>query len=386
MYKRFLFLDKHPTESFFLWGPRQTGKSSLLKTTYPTSHYIDLLNSDTLMTFRSKPWLLREQLLADPELTTSSGQKKIVIIDEIQKVPHLLDEVHWLIENKRMVFGLCGSSARKVKRGHANLLGGRALRYELFGLVSLELGHDFELTRLLNRGYFPKIYQSAKANQLLRSYCLDYLKEEIADEGLVRNLPAFSQFLEAAALGDGEIVEFTPIARECGVSASAVKGYFEILNDTLLASFLPAYTKRPKRRTVSSPKFYFCDVGIVNFLAKRGELTPGSMLFGKAFENWVYHELKAHQHYRELYSDLSYWRLSTGVEVDFIVGNMEQAIETKASAHITADHLKGLRELKKDYPHIQKRWVVSLEKAPRLTEDGIEILPYTHFAKRLWED
>jgi predicted AAA+ superfamily ATPase len=309
-----------------------------------------------------------------------------VIVDEIQKVPALLDEVHWLIENRRTAFALCGSSARKLRRGQANLLGGRALRYELHGLVSDELGGDFDLVRSLNHGYLPRHYLTEAPRRLLQAYVDDYLKEEVAAEGLTRNLPAFADFLVAAALGDGQLVNFTTIARDCGVSAYTVKSYFQILVDTLLGSFLPAYRRQPKRRVIQTSKFYFADVGVVNHLARRGSLQPGSELFGRAFENWVFHELSAYRAYREFAIELSYWRLASGAEVDFIIDAPRVAIEAKATTRVHGDHLRGLRDLKRDQPSTAMRIVVSLDPQPRRTEDGIEILPARIFAERLWAD
>ena len=211
-----------------------------------------------------------------------------------------------------------------------------------------------------------------------------YLKEEVAAEGLVRNLPIFSEFLDVASLSDGEIVNFSNIARECGVSSHTTKSHFQILEDTLLGRWLPAYRKRPKRRVIRAPKFYFIDVGVVNRLAKRGELSPGSELYGKAFENWVFHELSAFASYREFDGGLSYWRLASGIEVDFILGEMEIAIEAKSSARVTRDHLKGLRSLVEDHPGVGRRIVVCRESRARKTEDGIEILPASSFVRRLW--
>jgi len=380
MIKRKLQLPAKPEESFFLWGPRQSGKSMLLKADYPDAIWYDLLKTDLFVRLLEKPSLLREELL----YAQAKGNFNFVVIDEIQKIPALLDEVHWLIENAGFVFGLCGSSARKVRRGHANLLGGRAVRYELFGFVSEELGSQFDLVRMINHGYLPRHYLSASCERLVRSYVNDYLKEEIAAEALVRNLPAFSDFLTAAALSDTELVNYATIARDCGISGPAVKEYFQILTDTMLGRFLDAYRKRPKRRVIGAPKFYFSDVGVVNYLAKRGKIAPGSELFGKAFENWVFHELCAHRAYRGADYDLSYWRLASGIEVDWIVGDMEVAVEAKSSARITSGHLQGLRELMKDHPKLKRRVVVSLEDRARQTEDDIEILPYAVFVKQLW--
>jgi predicted AAA+ superfamily ATPase len=378
MYHRQIKLPLPPEDSFFLWGPRQTGKSTLLKNTYPDAIWIDLLKADEFRRYTQHPERLREELSA---LT----DRPFIVIDEIQKVPALLDEVHWLIENQQLHFALCGSSARKVKRGHANLLGGRAIRYELQGLVSAELGENFDLNRILNHGYLPSHYDKSKPNRHIQAYVSEYLKEEIAAEGLVRNLPAFAHFLDAVALTDCEIVNYANIASDCGVSNNTVKEYFQILQDTLLGSILNAYKKRPKRKVSQTPKFYFNDIGIVNFLAKRKTLQPGSELYGKALENWVFHELKCHSQYREIFYELSYWRLSTGAEVDFIVGDMEVAIEVKASSNIKNVHLKGLRELIKDQPQVKQRIIVCLETLERITEDNIHIMPATVFCQKLWD-
>ncbi len=377
MIQRRLRLPSSPDQSFFLWGPRQTGKSSLLKQLYPEALWIDLLKTNDFLRYTSQPFLLREEVQA--------ATPRLVIIDEVQKVPLLLDEVHWLIENTSTVFGLCGSSARKVRRGHANLLGGRAVRYELYGFVSAELGAEFDLLRMLNHGALPRHYLSNSPRLLLRAYVNDYLKEEIANEGVVRNLPAFANFLSMAVLSDTELINYSTIARECGISSPAVKEYFQILIDTLLGRYLSAYTRRPKRRVIQAPKFYFADIGVVNMLAKRGPLEPGAELFGKAFENWVCHELTAHAAYSELFYELSYWRLASGVEVDFILGDMECAIEAKGTANISTQHLHGLRELKKDYPRIKRRIVVSLTPRARRTDDGIDILPVSSFLAQLWQ-
>lgn len=376
MFKRQLSLPAAGKQTFFLWGPRQTGKTTLLRANYPDALWIDLLLADEFRRYLHNPEILREQLAARPAV-------RQVVIDEVQKVPQLLDEAHWLHEHRKVRFALCGSSARKVKRGQANLLGGRAVRYELHGLTAQELGRDFNLTRLLNHGYLPTIYQSDNPRPLLNGYVADYLKEEIAAEGLVRNLPVFSEFLNVAVLSDAELVNFSTIARDCGVSSPAIKGYFQILEDTLLGRWLPAYTRRPKRRVIGAPKFYFADVGMINHLARRGDLHPKSELYGKAFENWIFHELIAHNSYSQAFAQLSYWRLASGIEVDFIVNDMELAIEAKATAKVSADHLRGLRALKEDQPRIEQRLIVCLERTSRRTEDGILILPAAEFCDSL---
>jgi predicted AAA+ superfamily ATPase len=377
MYPRLLNLSP-ARKSFFLWGQRQTGKSSLLQNTFgDRALTLNLLESDTFLKYSTEPHRLREEL-------QSKKQKDIVIIDEVQKVPALLNEVHSLIESHKIIFGLCGSSARKLRRGHANLLGGRAHRFELYGLCAKELGSHFDLTQLLNRGYLPSHYDDQDAYRSIQSYVGDYLKEEILAEGLTRNLPIFSRFLEVAAHSDTEPLNFSNIAREVGVSTKTAQAHFEILVDTLTGSFLMAYTKNQKRRIKQTPKFYFHDVGVVNFLAKRKNLEPKSSLFGKAFENWVFHELNCYRSYHAPDLDLTYWALTTGAEVDFVLNSMEIAIEAKSTDRITSDHLKNLRVLKDDHAKVKHRVLISLEKKTRITEDGIIIVPYRDFAERLW--
>lgn len=375
-YSRALELPEPGTETFFLWGPRQSGKTTLLRERYPEAVWIDLLKADEFRRYGTRPELLREEL--------ARSDARFVVVDEVQKVPALLDEAHWLHENRGIHFALCGSSARKLKRGHGNLLGGRALRRELFGLSARELGADFDLVRMLNHGTLPRIHVADRPRPLLNAYVADYLKEEVMAEGLVRHLPPFSEFLNAAALTDTEQVNFTNLGRELGVSRETVRGYFEILSDTLLARMLPPYRKRPKRRLSLAEKFYFHDVGVVNFLAKRGKLEPGGELFGKAFENWVFHELRCYNSYRERFADFSFWRLSTGVEVDFAINDLECAIECKSSASVQTHHLKGLRELALEHPGGGRRVVVSREPKSRTTSDGIEILSVEDFLGELW--
>ena len=379
MFHRSLRLPSSGKESFFLWGPRQTGKSTLLREQYPDARWLDLLKSDEYIYYSARPERLRQEIEAD-----GPQPEKQIVIDEVQRVPELLNEVHWLIENHRLKFALCGSSARKVRRGGANLLGGRAFRYVLHGLTALELGSGFDLDRLLNHGYLPRSYESDQPARVLDSYIADYLEEEIAAEGVVRQLPTFASFLDSASLSDGDSVNFANIARDCGVSAPTVRGYFEILEDTLLGTWLPAYRRRNKRRLAKAPKFYFADVGVVNRLARRGTVIAGSEQYGKAFENWVYHELSAYTSYREVDAKLTYWRLASGTEVDFLLDDLSIAIEAKSSENISTQHLKGLRSIAVEYPEISQRVVVCREKRARLTEDGILILPAERFVERLW--
>jgi predicted AAA+ superfamily ATPase len=377
MFRRLVRLPERPRESFFLWGPRQTGKSTLLKALYPQAIRIDLARTEEFVRYSERPALLREELEHSPP-------DPVVVIDEIQKVAPLLDEVRWLVENRGRVFAMAGSSARSVRQSAPALSPGRVARFDLFGLTSAEIGRPFDLCRMLNHGYLPRHYLAEAPARPLRAYVESYLKEEALLSGLTRSLRAFSGFLTAVALTDAELVNYATIARECGVSAPTAREYFQVLVDTLLGRFLPAFTKRPKRRVIGAPKFFLADVGMVNTLTRRGPLAPGSELFGKAFENWIFHELTAASHYRERYMELSYWRLASGIEVDFVIGDMRCAIEAKAVARITSDHLKGLRQLVVDQPGVRRRVVASLEPSPRVTEDGIEILPWRVFLDRLW--
>lgn len=378
MYKRLIEMDIAARQSLFLWGPRQTGKSTLLRLLFPRALHFDLLNASEFRLLKSQPEALRERCRAvDPK----AGP---VIIDEVQKIPELLDEVQWNIENLGVRFILSGSSARKLRRTGQNLLGGRAVRRELFPLVSQEIPR-FGLEQALTRGLLPKIYQSEDASELLHAYAADYLKEEVHAEALVRNLPAFSRFLEVVALSNGEIVNYTNIAREVGVSAAAVKDYYTILVDTLLGDFVPAFLLRPKRRVIQTPKFYLFDVGVCGALAGKEKVLPRSEAFGRAFEHFLWQELRAYTHYSSgRRFAISYWRTSSQFEVDFVLGKGELAVESKSSDHLSTHHLKGLRAFGEEYPQA-RRIVVTREARKRITDDKIEIYPWQQFLAELWE-
>ncbi len=380
MYQRIQNLKLSAQETCFLWGPRQTGKSTLLRMLFPQAIRYDLLLSTEYQRLLREPNIVREECLATG--INESSQRSPVIIDEIQKLPALLDEVHWLMENKGLRFILCGSSARKLKRGQANLLGGRGVRYELYPLVFPEVP-NFSLTKALNSGLIPRHYDSPKPKRLIQSYVGDYLKEEVVAEALTRNVPTFSRFLEVAALSNGEILNYTNIARECGISSPTVKEYFQILEDTLIGRQLPAFRKRKKRRLITSPKFYFFDLSPVIHLTRRGKVVPGSELFGRAFEHYMWMEIVANSSYSELFYPISYWRTASGFEVDFILGDHEIAIEVKSTELANATHLKGLRRFKEEYS-VRRSILVSLDSKPRKTQDQIEILPWRVFLERLW--
>lgn len=376
MFKREQHFANRGQESCFLWGARQTGKSTLLKQLFPNSPKYDLLLSSEFGRLQTNPSLMLQELLADPP------RDRPVIIDEIQKFPQLLDDVQWLIVNHNMQFILCGSSARKLKRSSANLLGGRALRFELFPLVYPEIP-DFDLLRALNHGLLPRHYLSERPHGLLESYVGEYLKEEIAAEALTRNIPAFSRFLEAAAFSNGDVVVYKNIGSECGVSANTVKEYFDILVDTLIGRFIPCFQKSAKRRVIQAPRFYYFDVGLANFLLKRKSIAPKTEIFGRAFEHFIYQEIVAYSHYSGIKYPVSYWRTTSGLEVDFILGDHEIAIEVKGVDQVTGHHLKGIKAFQEEYT-TKKAIVVSLDAKPRQLDNGITILPWELFLQKLW--
>lgn len=374
MYKRLLKLDNENGDSFFLWGARQTGKTTWLLDQYPESKFYDLLRPAEF-----------ERLLRNPELLSQEldgcDENDIVIIDEIQKLPQLLDEVHYLMQRKGIRFILSGSSARKLKRVGTNLLGGRASREQMYPLVSAEIP-DFDLLRAINNGMIPRHYMVLNPRQRLRGYIGVYLDEEIRAEALTRNLSAFSRFLEVAAKCDGEVLVYKNIAQDCGIDHRTVKEYFSILEETLIGYFIPAFTNSTKRRTISSPRFYFFDVGVANYLNHRSNMLPGSEDFGHAFEHFVIQELVAYLGYTQSDEKLSYWRTSSGYEVDAIIGNGRVAIEIKSSEEVKSRHTHGLKAFQEEFPDA-KLMVVSLDKNKR-TMNGVNIFPVMEFLKELW--
>lgn len=374
MFTRYLTMKDTENDSIFLWGARQTGKSTLLKTLFPKIRYYDLLMGEEFERLNRRPELLRQELLLCKE-------NELIIIDEVQKIPQLLDEVHWLITNKNLRFILCGSSARKLKRSGANMLGGRAIRNILFPLVSSEIP-EFDLNKALNDGMIPRHYMIKNPRKRLQAYIGNYLQEEIKAEALTRNLSTFTRFLEIAAISCGEMLNYNNIATECGVSSPTIKEYFSILEDTMIGYMIPAYKKVIKRRVIQAPRFYYFDVGITNFLLKRTYLQQGSPEYGKAFEQFIIQELYAYTKYNDDYSQLSYWRTASGFEVDVILGDAQVAIEIKSSREIYRHHLKGLKAFAEEFPDARKI-VVSNEKNKRLM-GNIEIMPVKEFLLELW--
>ncbi len=374
MYIRKQIFKDAGNESLFIWGARQTGKSTLLKMLYPDALYFDLLLSDVFERLQRNPSILRETILA-------TAPSMPVIIDEVQRIPALLNEVHWLITNKNIQFILSGSSPRKILRSGANLLGGRALRYELYPLIYKEIP-DFDLVRALNHGLLPRHYLSAKPEKLISAYIGSYLRDEIMAEAKIRNIVSFSRFLEVAAFSNGEIVNYTNVAAECGVSAPTIREYFQILEDTLTGRFLPSFQKRPKRRVIRAPKFYYFDIGMANYLLKRKSIEPGGEIFGKVFEHFIYHEIYTYASYSGLLFPLSYWRTTSQIEIDFVLGDHEVAIEVKSTQQVNSRHLKGLKSFAEEYK-VKKLILVSTDPFPRKI-GNIMILPWNIFLDRLW--
>jgi len=376
MFIRFLKLEETAEDSIFLWGARQTGKSTLLESLFPDAIYYDLLKNEEFERFFRTPSLLRE------ELEKINPDEKLVIIDEIQKVPQLMDEVHWLMTNKKIRFVLCGSSARKLMRSGANLLGGRALRTVLYPLVSAEIP-DFDFERAINNGMLPRHYTTDKPQRRMQAYIGDYLNEEIRAEALSRNLLSFTRFMEIAAQCNGEMLVYKNIATDCGVSANTIKEYFNILEQTMVGYLINGFSATKKRRAIVAPKFYYFDVGIVNYLLKRNNLSRGTDDYGKAFEHFLMQEIIAYIGYNFLEEKITYWRTTGGYEVDCIVGNGHVAIEFKSCEEVKSRHAKGLKAFQEEFPNA-KLIIVSLDKNRRTMND-IDIFPATEFLKELWK-
>ncbi len=368
--KRLLESPRHDGHSYFLWGPRRVGKTFWIRNYFarPEDHILDLLQTDVFAEYAARPSLLRERF---------DGQ--LIVIDEVQKLPALLDEVHWLMENQGARFLLCGSSARKLRRGHANLLAGRARRLEMGPLSYLET-EGFSLEKVVISGLLPEMFVSEDPRADLRSYVADYLTQEIAAEALVRNLPAFAEFLRVAALTNAELLNYTDVAREVGVSAKVVRGYFEILEDTLLGQRLRPWTRARNRRMVRTEKFYFFDVGVANYLARR-QPAPGTPEFGKSFEHYLLGEILSYQRYRVPELDVTFWRTSGGTEIDFILGDMDVAVEVNSTARVHDAALRPFRALRQEHS-VRHQIVVCREREPRRLGD-VEVLPWRLFLERL---
>lgn len=362
-------------KSLFLFGPRATGKSSLIKHQFKDILVIDLLESDLYFRLTESPQLL-EQIIK------SHHDPKRVVIDEVQRIPMLLNEVHRLIESSQIHFLLTGSSARSLKQKHVNLLAGRAWETNLFPLVSHEIP-QFDLSRYLRFGGLPAVYLSNTPYEELIAYVNTYLQQEILAEALVRKIPAFSKFLKAAAIMNGKLLNYSAIASDTGVTAATITEYYQILEDTFLGFTLSPWQKTQKRKTTSTGKFYFFDLGVCNTLRQINNIEPNTELYGDAFEHFIALELRAYISYKRLHLALNFWRTQYGYEVDFIVGD-QYAIEAKATDKVKNKHLTALKALAEE--KICRQYIlVSHDKINRQT-DNIKIIYWQDFLKALWND
>lgn len=364
MYAR---LQEPPSRSFFLLGPRGTGKTAWLRQRFPDALVFDLLHADEYRRLSAAPERLRDAIPAD-----FNGW---VVLDEVQRVPELLDEVHALIERRQLRFAMTGSSARKLRRGGANLLAGRARTLHMHPLTALELGDDFSLARALRHGTLPFACTSDDPASYLRDYVVTYLREEVLQEGLVRSLATFSRFLEVASFAQGCPLNMASVARECGVSAKLAESHFMLLEDLLLAVRLPVFTRRAQRRMTSHPKFYYFDPGVFRALRPRGPLDVESEIDGPALETLVLTNLRAVNHAHDLGYDIHYWRTAVGAEVDFVLYGERGllAFEVKRSARVGDEDLASLRQFQKDYP--MSRCLLVHGGSERRHEAGIDIVP-----------
>jgi len=373
MYSRII---KYPdNKSFFLFGPRGTGKTTWVKQAFPNAVYIDLLESRIF-----------NDLLADPQRLENFipiNFKDWIIIDEVQKIPELLNEVHRLIEKIKHKFILTGSSARKLRRKGPNLLAGRALNYSMHPLTAIELGKDLNLNHSLIFGHLPSVYVESNPGDYLESYIRTYLQEEIQQEGLTRNLAVFSRFLEAASFSQGSILNISEVARECAIERKVVENYFTILEDLLLAYRVPVFTKRAKRRLVAHPKFYFFDVGVYRTLRPMGYLDTPEEVDGISYESLFLQELLAINDYLGLKYKIYYWRTSNNVEVDFVLYGVRglKVFEVKRRGKITTSELRGLKAFLNDYPAAKAYCIYGGER--QMSAGNINILPLEYALKNL---
>ena len=374
MYKRIFDIENKLDEGMFLFGARQTGKSTLLKERFKGAIYYDLLNPRVRRAFKMNPNSLWEALQDKPAGT-------LVIVDEIQKVPELLDVVHSLMVEKGLFFILSGSSSRKLKRSGANTLGGRAIPETLYPLVWPEVT-DFQIDRAVQNGMIPRHYMVEDATKRLSGYVKVYLDEEIREEGEVRELDAFERFMEVAAICDGEMLNYANIASDCGVSAKTVKSYFQILYDTLIGYEIPAFRKEIKRKVVQAARFYYFDVGLANYLMGRHNLKRGTDDYGHAFEHYVIQEIIAYKGYNDRRDIISYWHTYDKKEVDIVIGDAKVAIEIKSTEHVETKHKKGLKAFSEEYPEC-RLLLVSLDPITRKSGDT-ELIYVLDFLRMLW--
>lgn len=383
MIKRALKLSEYLEETNLLFlGPRQTGKSTLLvHELKDKAFFINLLESETYLALSKEPNLIRDLV--------KESSKKIIVVDEIQKVPQLMDEVHLLIEsNKELKFILTGSSARKLKKKGVNLLGGRVYPIYFHPLTSKEIKNSsISLSDFLLWGGIPSIVMAKQKRIKMQAYIHLYLKEEILEEGLVRQIGPFSRFLDVAATTNTEQVDFSAVASDAQVSAKTVVNYFEILQDTLIGVLLPSFRETKTRKAVTTPKFYFFDLGVANFLLGRESLKEKTPEFGKVLEHFIFLELRAYIDYHLLESELYYWRSQSQIEIDFIIKLKNKkliAIEVKGAELIREKHGKAMLAFEEDFP-LEKKIIVSNEKYTRTIGENIISYPYKIFCEKLWK-
>jgi uncharacterized protein len=368
MYKRLLNISHVKNKSFFLFGPRATGKTHWLKSQFSDAIYLDLLESELYTDLLARPMRLENLIPPDYD--------GWILIDEIQKVPQLLNEVHRLIEKCSFKFVMTGSSARSLRKMGSNLLAGRALTFQMYPLTTKELGNDFNLEFSLNYGHLPSLLTEEDPKLYLNSYVKTYLREEVAQEGLTRNLSAFNRFLEVASFSQGETLNMSEVAREVGVQRKIVESYFQILEDLLLAIRLPVFSRRAKRRLVAHPKFYFFDVGVYRSIRPTGPLDSPEEAEGAGFETLIFQELRAINDYLAFEYQMYYWRTSTGLEVDFILYGPKGiiAIEVKRSRSINRKDLRSLKAFADDYPDSKRMIFYGGNRIEY--HDGIQAIPF----------
>lgn len=363
-------------KSFFLLGPRSTGKTTLIKTQLSNrSCYINLLEGDKYLRFSAETEAFRSHVLAQKE--------KYIIVDEIQKIPALLDEVHDLIESHQYRFLLTGSSARKLKRGHANLLAGRAWIAHIFPLVFSELDAQFKLEHQLRYGSLPQVFTSAEPNEELKAYAQTYLYEEVQAEGLVRKIPQFSRFLKFAALNFGNLLNYAQLSNDTGVAASTLKEHFQILEDTLIGFTLPPWEQSKTRKAIGTAKFYFFDNGVTHTLSGTKTIDRNSDLYGRSFEQLLINEVRAYLSYRRKDDELSFWRTKHNDEVDLLI-DTHTALEFRSTKKISTKDVKGLQRLKEE-KKFKKYYLVSNDPI-KSSQNGIIAIHYLEFLKQLWSD
>jgi predicted AAA+ superfamily ATPase len=373
MYQRKLNFEKVEQESFFLWGAKQTGKNALLQACFPDALWFDLALTVDYMRLNKNRTLIRESVSANP--------KQLIVLDEVQRIPELMDEVHWLIENRGTRFILCGSNPRRIINSKHILLKDIKTQYKLYPLTSAEIP-DFKLLQALNNGLLPDYYNSLNVKRKYAVYVSDYLHDTAALESRIKKPQFFNRFLEVAAKSNGEQVNYAAVAVEVETNPLKIKEFYRILEDTLMGRFLPAFQKKPKQKIILSPKFYFFDIGIVNALCNYERIDYGGMRFEQSLKHFICQELHAHSHYSGQNYPISYWRTATHLEVDFVLGNPTVAIAVKGTNTTNEHPFKALTAFSKEY-RLKKQILITNDPYPR--QNGkVQILPWKNFLQQLW--